>query len=192
MPTVLIPLAEGFEELEAVSIIDILRRAEIDVVVAGLAPGPIAGSRGVRITPDAGLDAALHDEYDMIAMPGGLPGATNLEADERVVECVRAMAAAGKWTCAVCAGPIVLRKAGVLAGKTVTSYPGFLDRAENPDFTYTGAAVETDGRVITSRGPGTAMDFALELVRALLGKDARGRVEQGLVRPEHHTASAAL
>lgn len=184
MPRVLVPIAEGSEELEAISIIDILRRAEIDVTVAGLTPGTITMSRKTRIVPDKTLDEALKDDYDMIALPGGLPGADNLNDDARIRDALQRMNKAGKFVCAVCAAPYVLANAGVLSGKRATSYPGFLETMELSDVEITGAPVVRDGNVITSRGPGTAMDFALELVESLCGRDTRVQVEQRLVRPE--------
>jgi len=180
MSTVLVPLAEGCEELEAVTIVDLLRRAKIHVVTAGLDRHPVKAGRGTTIMPDANLDDALKYDYDMIVLPGGLPGADNLGRDVRVVDLLKRMAAAGKYVCAICAAPKVLAEAGVLAGKRATCYPGMLDGID--DVTCTGAAVEVDGKVITSRGPGTAIDFALRLIEALAGAETRDEVEAGLVR----------
>jgi 4-methyl-5(b-hydroxyethyl)-thiazole monophosphate biosynthesis len=181
MVKVLIPLADGCEELEAVTLIDLLRRAGIDVVTAGLKPGIVKASRGVQLVPDVTLDVALQDRYDMVVLPGGMPGAAHLKADARILDLLRSMAAAGKYTAAICAAPMVLAEAGVLAGKQATSYPGFLDAL--PGVTVSSAPVVQDGKVLTSRGPGTAMDFALALVEALVGAEQRHKVEAGLVRP---------
>ena len=179
---VLVLMAQGCEELEAVTVVDLLRRADVEVVTAGLNRNHVVASRGVRLVPDATLDNALKTEFDMVVLPGGLPGADNLAADARVIALLRKMAKAGKFTCAICAAPTVLGKAGVLAGKRATSYPGFLEKMGLPDVRCTGEAVVKDGKVITSRGPGTAMDFALELIAALKGKRVRNRVEKSLVR----------
>ena len=183
MARVLVPLAPGCEEVEAVTIIDLLRRAKIDVISAGLDDQPVTASRGVRLIPDTNLDAALQQEFDMIVLPGGMPGMTNLKNDPRIIALLQKMAREGKYTCAICAAPAVLAEAGLLAGKAATSYPGFVDRMNLPDITYKNDPVVTDGRVITSRGPGTAMDFALELIEALAGKAKRDEVEAGLQRP---------
>lgn len=180
--SVLVPIAQGCEELEAVTVIDLLRRANARVTVAGLDGTTVVASRGVKLVPDTTLDEALSRDFDMVVLPGGLPGADNLADDERVLGLLRDMADAGKFTCAICAAPLVLAKAGILAGKRATSYPGILDQMGLPDVTCTGAAVERDGMVITSRGPGTAMDFALALIEALDGAGARQQVEKGLVR----------
>jgi 4-methyl-5(b-hydroxyethyl)-thiazole monophosphate biosynthesis len=181
MPKVLVPLADGCEELEAVTIVDLLRRGGIDVVTAGLRPGIVKASRGVQLVPDATLDAALQDSYDMVVLPGGMPGATHLKDDARILDLLQKMAAAGKYTAAICAAPMVLAEAGLLNGKLATSYPGFLDAL--PGVTVSAEAVVRDGQVLTSRGPGTAMDFALALVEVLAGSDRRRQVEAALVRP---------
>jgi len=182
MPRVLVPLAQACEELEAVTIIDLLRRAGIEVVAAGLEPGPVTASRGVVLLPDTVLDEVLDQDFDMIALPGGLPGADHLRDDPRIIELLRKMASAGKYTAAICAAPKVLAKAGLLEGHRLTAYPGALDAIEVPGAHLTGERVEIDERIITSRGPGTAMDFALSLIELLVGKAERDSVEQGLVR----------
>lgn len=179
---VLVLLAQGCEELEAVTITDLLRRANIPVVTAGLDSQPVKGSRGATLVPDCTLDEALTKDYAMVVLPGGLPGADNLAGDSRVLDLLRNMAAAGKFTCAICAAPTVLAKAGVLSGKRATSHPGCLDKMALPDVTFTGEAVCRDGNVITSRSAGTAMDFALALIEALSGADARQQVEKSLLR----------
>lgn len=181
MAKVLVPLADGCEELEAVTIIDLLRRAGVEVTTAGLKPGIVKASRGVQLVPDVTLDVALQDPYDMVVLPGGMPGATHLRDDPRIIGLLKQMAAAGKYTAAICAAPSVLAAAGVLAGKRATSYPGFLDGIAG--VVMRPEPVVQDGGVITSRGPGTAMDFALALIEALVGRAKRDEVEAGLVRP---------
>ena len=182
MARVLVPLADGCEELEAVTIIDLLRRGGIEVIVAGLKTGMVKASRGTQLMPDTTLDAALLEEYDMVVLPGGMPGAQHLKNDARVIALIQKMAAAGRYTAAICAAPTVLAEAGVLSGKTATGYPGFLEKMNLADVTLSTEAVVRDGQVITSRGPGTAMDFALSLVEILSSADTRRQVEAGLVR----------
>lgn len=182
VPRVLVPLAQGCEELEAITIIDLLRRAGIEVTSAGLDAGSVTASRGVTLIPDTDLESALKSDYDMIVLPGGLPGADHLDDDERIRSVLKKMANNGKYTAAICAAPKVLANAGVLAGKTATSYPGFLDNLDLSDTTLSNEAVVRDGKVITSRGPGTAIDFALELIEVLSGKEKRNEVETALAR----------
>jgi len=178
---VLVPLAEGCEELEAVTIIDILRRAGIEVVTAGLEPGPVRASRGVTLVPDTLLERVMHEEFDMIALPGGKGGADRLAHDARMRDLLTRAVESGKYIAAICAAPGVLAKAGLLTGRRATSFPGILD--DRSDIQLSKESVVQDGRIITSRGPGTAMDFALELVRLLLGDAARSAVEAPLQRP---------
>lgn len=180
MPKVLIPLAQGCEELEAVTIIDILRRAGIEVISAGLDTQPVRASRGTVLIPDTMLDAALKHDYDMVVLPGGLPGTTHLRNDARILDLVKRMAQQGRYVAAICAAPSVLAAAGLLDGKRAACYPSCLD--EFPRVNLQTAAVVEDGKLITSRGPGTAMDFALILVERLAGQAKRSEVEAGLQR----------
>ena len=183
MATGLVPLAQGCEELEAVTIIDLLRRAGITVVTAGLDDAPVKASRGTVLIPDTTLDAVMAQEFDMLVMPGGLPGADHLNQDSRIHALLKQMSEADKYTAAICAAPKVLASAGLLKGKHATSYPGSIDVAGLQDVMYEEQPVVIDGKVITSRGPGTAMDFALTLIELLLGKTKRGEVEAPLQRP---------
>ncbi len=183
MPRVLVPLAPGCEELEAVTVIDLLRRAEIEVVTAGLAPGPVTCSRGTVLVPDVDLDDVVEETFDMVVLPGGLPGATNLGDDPRVPDLLARQAAADRWSAAICAAPAVLASTGLLDGRSATSFPGAIDGARYPEVRLIEEPVVTDGTVVTSRGPGTAMDFALHLIELLLGRDRRNAVEAKLMRP---------
>ncbi|MBI5659875.1 MAG: DJ-1/PfpI family protein [Nitrosomonadales bacterium] len=180
MPKVLVPLAQGCEEIEAATIIDILRRAGIETVSAGLDARPVRASHGLALLPDTTLDAALGQDFDMIVLPGGLPGTDNLRADARILDLLKRMAQQGKVVAAICAAPSVLAAAGLLDGRKATCYPTCLDNFPKVDL-QTAAVVE-DGKLITSRGPGTAMDFALALVERLAGRARRMEVEAGLVR----------
>lgn len=180
MGSVLVLFASGSEELEAVTIVNILRRGGVEVTLAGLQPGLLRGSRGTQIMPDTTLDQALAHNYDMVVLPGGQPGTNNLKADPRVIQLLQRMATQGKFVCAICAAPAVLAAAGLLNGRHATCFPTCLDGYPAVKL-ETGAVVE-DGRLISSRGPGTAMDFALTLVERLAGKAKRDEVEAGLVR----------
>jgi 4-methyl-5(b-hydroxyethyl)-thiazole monophosphate biosynthesis len=180
MKTALVLFAEGSEELEAVTVVNILRRAGVTVTLAGLSDGALKGSRGITLQPDTTLNAVLNDDFDMLVLPGGMPGTRHLQADARVLKLAQDMALNGKYVTAICAAPMVLATAGLLAGRRATCYPTCLD--EFPDVLLQTTAVVEDGQLITSRGPGTAMDFALTLAERLTGKARRDEVEAGLVR----------
>src|SRR5690606_2392294 len=181
MSSVLIPLAAGCEELEAVTVIDLLRRAGIQVVAAGLAAGPVRCSRGTVIVPDAALDDVLAQPFDMIVLPGGMPGAEHLKNDGRIISLLQQMVVSGKYVAAICAAPMALHAAGLLEGKAATSFPGVLDKLAGTH-RYSTDPVVIDGKIITSRGPGTAMDFALALIELLCGAGQRHKVEASLQR----------
>jgi 4-methyl-5(b-hydroxyethyl)-thiazole monophosphate biosynthesis len=183
MPRVLIPLAPGCEELEAVTLIDLLRRAEIEVVAAGLEPGPVRASRGTVLVPDLELKEVADQLFDMVLLPGGLPGATNLDRDERIHDLLARHAAVDRWTAAICAAPKVLANAGLLDGRKATSFPGAIAPADHPEVRLLEEPVVVDGRIATSRGPGTAMDFALCLIELLVDRERRDTVEAKLMRP---------
>jgi 4-methyl-5(b-hydroxyethyl)-thiazole monophosphate biosynthesis len=183
MARALVPLAQGCEELEAVTVIDLLRRAGVEVVTAGLDAAPVTGSRGVRLIPDTSLEQVLGEPFDMVVLPGGQPGADHLRDDPRIGRLLQHAARRGAFTAAICAAPKVLAHAGLLAGRRATSYPGALSGLDLPDTELTEDPVVVDGRLITSRGPGTAMDFALELISLLAGPARRREVEERLVRP---------
>jgi 4-methyl-5(b-hydroxyethyl)-thiazole monophosphate biosynthesis len=203
MARVLVPLAEGFEEIEAVTVIDLLRRAGIEVCIAKVAgsedagpgvgadgdpasegPDLVTGSHGIAVQADARL-AELDDAgFDMIVLPGGMPGAAHLKADSRVIAMLRGARERGAYVAAICAAPSVLAHAGLLDGRAATSFPGFLDAQSAPGVQLSTAPVVIDGRIVTSRGPGTAIDFALTLIELLAGGRVRGETESRLQRPQ--------
>jgi 4-methyl-5(b-hydroxyethyl)-thiazole monophosphate biosynthesis len=182
MPAVLVPLAQGCEELEAVTIIDLLRRANITVVTAGLDEKPVKASRGVVLVPDTTLEKALQQSFDMIVLPGGLEGTKQLNADPRIHTLLKNMHQQGKFTAAICAAPKVLASTGLLTHRSATGYPGVLESMQLSDTQLIDAPVVEDGKIITSKGPGTAMDFALTLIEKLTDQKTRAQVEAGLVR----------
>lgn len=179
MKTVCVPLAPGFEEIEAVTIIDVLRRADVRVVVAGTEPGPIRGSHGIVVTPDVTVDGVDAETLDMVALPGGMPGTAHLRDSAAVRALVARVARAGRYTAAICAAPIVLAAEGLLAGRRATSHPSVRDQLG--EARYDEAAVVADGTIVTSRGAGTAMEFALELVRLLVDDATVERLRNAMV-----------
>ncbi|MBF0154255.1 MAG: DJ-1/PfpI family protein [Magnetococcales bacterium] len=185
MKRVLVPLAQGCEELEAVTLIDLFRRAGIEVVSAGLDDQPVKASRGVVLIPDATLDRVIDQEFDLIVLPGGLPGTERLNKDVRIKALLQKMASAGKYVAAICAAPSVLAHAGLLQGRQATSYPGVLEKMSLADVTIVHAPVVTDDRIVTSRGPGTALLFGLDLIEKLVGEAKRLEVAKGLLADPH-------
>lgn len=183
MLRVLIPLAPGCEELEAVTIIDLLRRAELEVVTAGIEPGAVVCSRGTVLVPDVDLDDVAEDDFDLVVLPGGQPGASHLDRDTRIHDLLARQAAAERWTAAICAAPAVLASTGLLDGRAATSFPGAIDASRYPEIRLLEQPVVVDGKVVTSRGPGTAMDFALQLIELCVGVERRVAVEEKLMRP---------
>lgn len=182
MPRVLIPLAQGCEELEAVTIIDLLRRADIEVMTAGLDSHPVTGAHGTVFIPDTTLDSVINETFDMIVLPGGLPGAENLREDQRIIQLLRRHAHQGQYVAAICAAPKVLAHAGLLDNHQATCYPGSLDEFNLNSDNLSQAATIVDDKIITSRGPGTALDFALTLIEQLTSKQKRDEVERPLLR----------
>jgi 4-methyl-5(b-hydroxyethyl)-thiazole monophosphate biosynthesis len=161
--------AEGFEEIEATTIVDVLRRAEFDVIMTGVESLQVTGAHGMTFAMDTLLSDLDRAGLQAVVLPGGIPGATNLRDSQPVLDLLRQTAAAGKHVAAICAAPIALQAAGLIKGKTVTSYPAFAAQLHN--VTHTGGACEVDGRIVTGSGPGTALTFSLQLVREL-GKPA--------------------
>jgi len=164
--TILVPLAPGFEEIEAVAIVDVLRRAELHVTLAGLQPGAILGAHGLTLETDAHLDEVEPGSIGALVLPGGQPGTDNLMADERILELCRRLAEAEKPVAAICAAPMVLAEAGLLEGRAATSHPSVRNRLAGAEVLDQPRVVRS-GPVLTSQGPGTALEFALALVGLL-------------------------
>ena len=177
MASVLVILAEGFEEIEAVTIIDVLRRAGVAVTSASLGNPSVGGAHGMSLLADCELDDSSNQTFDAILLPGGMPGSRNLRDDPRVLARLRQQEKDNRYLGAICAAPIALEAAGVLKGKRATSFPGF----DLPSAHYCEDRVVTDGKVVTSRGPGTALEFALEWVKILIGSESAEQLRQGMV-----------
>lgn len=178
---VLVLLAEGFEEIEAITVVDVLRRAGLEVTVASLAgAGLVTGSHGIAVAADATLDAVDTERFGALVLPGGMPGTKHLANDARVIALVQRYAAAGRALAAICAAPMVLARAGVLQGRQATSHPSV--RAQLAGATVLGEpAVVTSATIVTSQGAGTAMLFALELVRQWKGRDVAERLAEAMI-----------
>ena len=181
MSKVLVPLAPGFEEIEAITVIDILRRAGVEVVVAGTQPGPIEASRKTKHLPDCILDDIHAEEFDMIVLPGGQPGATNLRRDARIKRIIGALRAKNRHIAAICAAPTVLAAYGVLKERAATSHPSVRDEVAANARQFSDQRVVVDGPVVTSQAAGTAMEFAFSLVEILCGADKAAEVNRGVL-----------
>jgi 4-methyl-5(b-hydroxyethyl)-thiazole monophosphate biosynthesis len=182
MTQALVPLAQGCEELEAITITDLLVRAGIEVTTCGLDDKPVKASRGTTIIPDTTIEKVQNTPYDLIVLPGGLPGADHLRDNEPLQALIKKQVSENRYMAAICAAPKALAAAGVLTGKTATGFPGVLAALGDSSINLSDNAVEIDGNIITSRGPGTAMDFALTLIELLEGKEKRDEVNAQMVR----------
>ena len=159
-----------------------MRRANIEVITASLSDEPVKCARETIIIADTTLDKVIDDSFDLMVLPGGLPGADNLNADPRIHQLIDRLNAENKKIAAICAAPKVLLENGILDGKQATAYPGALSALNTSKIKLNEEAVQIDGNVITSKGPGTAMDFALTLIEQLIDANARLQVEKPLFR----------
>lgn len=173
-------LAEGFEEIEALCVLDLLRRAKVETKTVGVTGKIVNGSHNIPVVCDI-LESELdiNDAFDMIILPGGLPGSDNLHASKVVDAFIKKASEDNKFICAICAAPYILGVRGILRGKNATCYPGFENKLEGAICQATG--VVRDGKIITGRAMGSATDFALEIIEALLGKEAREKVRASII-----------
>jgi len=178
---VLVPLAPGFEEIEAITVIDILRRAGVEVVVAGTQSGPIPASRNTRHLPDCLLDEVNAGDFDMLVLPGGQPGTNNLRADPRVHRIIENIQQRNGRIAAICAAPGILAAYGMLEGRAATSHPVVRDEVTARAKQYSEERVVVDGPVVTSRSAGTAMEFAFKLPEILCGPEKATEVNKGVL-----------
>ncbi len=179
----LIFLANGFEELEALAPIDVLRRAGVHVTTAGVQATDdnlVCGAHSVRVLCDIRASEVNPAEYDFVYFPGGMPGATNLAACPQCLEAARVIYNAGGFVCAICAAPIVLEAAGLLDNQEYTCYPGFEKRISHG--TYTGKFIQKSGRILTACGPAAALDFSLEILRAGGASALAAQLAAGMMR----------
>lgn len=176
-------LATGFEDIEALAPIDIMRRAGLDVVTVSITgSNVVASAHGVSVLADALIEDIDFAAAEMIVLPGGLPGSTNLDACQTLREGIRAHFEQGKPLAAICAAPLVYGHMGLLRGVKATCYPGV--ETELAGATYTAAIVEKDGQFITGKGPGAAMEFGYALVERMLGEAASEPLRKGMIYAE--------
>ena len=180
MKTIFVFLADGFEEIEALAPVDILRRAGLSVkTVSVMGEQVVAGAHGVPVLADVMFDEINAEDAEMILLPGGLPGATNLDAHQGLSQMILDFAKEEKPLAAICAAPLVFGNRGLLEGKKATCYPGFETYLKGAQ--YTAALVEKDGNFITGKGPGAAMEFAFAIVEKYCGMDKVNELKQGMM-----------
>lgn len=176
---VLIPLAEGFEEIEAVALIDVLRRGEVDVIIGGVEGEYIASARNVVIKADKRIEDIDANTLDMIVLPGGYGGTMKLAENQKVQSLIKELNANGKLVGAICAAPIALKEAGVLKG-AYTCYPSVEEKTGKENYVADKIVVKSDN-VMTSKGPGTAVCFGLEILKELMGESVAKKVKEEML-----------
>ena len=180
MMRVLIPVANGSEEMETVILVDMLRRAGWEVLLAGIEGGePVTASHGIRLVPDAQWERLDLSTFDMMVLPGGLKGAEAFCANDGVQEALRIFDIEELWIGAICAAPLALDQAGILKKRAFTCYPGLEEKINRPD--RSDEAVVVDGHIVTSQGPGTAIPFALKLIELVDGEKAADQVASAMI-----------
>lgn len=173
-------MAEGCEEIEALTVVDLLRRAKLEITTISITGNTsVTGSHGITFLTDALFENVNFDEFDAVVLPGGMPGTIHLGEHDGVNSVIKEFATAGKLVCAICAAPSVLGAAGILEGKSATSYPGFEDKLTGA--TVSKEPVVTDGNVITSRGMGTAIDFGLEIIKYLKDEETAAELSEKII-----------
>lgn len=183
MNRVLVPFTTGVEEIECIAVVDILRRANIEVCLASLDGGTVTGRSGITIAADAALADVKNDKWDMVVLPGGLPNAHLLRDDAHVKAVVQRLHDQCKSIAAICAAPTALAAYGITAGRKVTSYPAFQQEMKQlaPSSVYSDEAVVEDDFLITSRAAGTAVAFALRLVARLCGEEKAEEIRESII-----------
>lgn len=173
-------LANGFEEIEALYTVDVLRRAGVDIKTVGVGNKTITGSHKISVVCDV-IDSEISpdDDFDMVILPGGLPGSTNLDESEIVDAFLKKANECDRFICAICAAPFILGKRGLLKGKRATCFPGFENQLEGA--TIVDAGCVRDGKIITGRAMGSAHEFALEILSALLGNDTASKIKNAII-----------
>ncbi len=179
MSQVAVLLADGFEEIEAVTIVDVLRRADVQVRTLALKNKSVRGAHGITMEADALLEQEHSRNWDLVVLPGGQPGANTLRDDPRVASLIERQLGQNRKVAAICAAPIALGAHGMLKGRRATCYPGFEDQLHEAKLTLDPVVVDQD--ITTSRGPGTAMSFALSLVEQLKGKSQADAIRKGML-----------
>lgn len=179
MSKIIVPISNGFEEIEAITVVDICRRAGLEVVITALETLKTKGANGIEIVANCMIDEISSSEFDMIVLPGGLPNAFNLAEDKKVQELLKSFKKEDKYIAAICAAPYALHSADVL-NTSYTCYPSFEEKIRLDGY-KSDEKVVIDGKIITSQGPATAMQFALEILKTLCGESKYKELKKGLL-----------
>ncbi|MEM3437741.1 MAG: DJ-1/PfpI family protein [Nitrososphaerales archaeon] len=178
MTKALVLIAPGFEEIEASTIVDILRRCNVEVTMVGLKPDIVEGSHKIGFKVDKFIEDVSVKDFDAVICPGGAPGYENLRKDQRVLNMIKEAFNSNKLVAAICASPAVLSDAGILEGKSCTIYPGMEEEIKKGGGKLKRSLVVVDGNIVTSRGPATALLFALKIAEKLVGKEIAKKVRK--------------
>ena len=179
MKKVLIPVLDGFEEIEALTTVDVLRRAGAEVIMAGASMEAVEGRNKIKVLPDAALKDMMDKEFDLIVLPGGTKGTENLRKNKDVHKIILEHFGKGRLTAAICAAPTVLSMLGITKGRTITSHPSVRSELQNEKISIERVVI--DKNLLTSQSPGTAMEFAFALVEALFGREKAREVNKGVM-----------
>lgn len=171
--------ATGYEEIEALAVVDVLRRGNIEVSMVGVNSKTVVSARGISINMDTTLDELNHDEIDMMVLPGGVPGVINLEASEKLMSELKSFKEKGKWLAAICAAPSILGNQGLLVGEKATCYPNYESKLIGCE--HVDERVVVSGKIVTGKGAGTAIDFALKILEVLESKEVADKVRKSMI-----------
>ncbi len=174
--------APGFEEIEAIATVDMLRRAQLAVTTVGIGAKTVTGSHGITIVCDKSGDALDISDCSAVVLPGGMPGTNNLEQSPLVQSCLEQASQRGAWICAICAAPLILGHKNLLQGRRATCYPGYEQELYGAE--ATGDAVCTDNNIITGKGAGAVFNFAAAIIAALRGSEAAAEIKEGMQCPD--------
>lgn len=185
MAKAIILLADGFEEVEAITVIDVLRRCDVELLIAGLGKEHVKSARGVKIIPDKSIDEVIEskdiESSDAVILPGGGKGVENLKKNEKVKKLLKAFMSRNKTIAAICAAPTALASFGLLKNRKATVYPGLENELKEAGAEHVDSKIVVDGNIITSKGPGTAFNFAFELAKELAGREKAEEVAKAML-----------
>lgn len=171
--------ATGYEEIEALAVVDVLRRGKVEVSMVGVSSKTVVSARGISINMDTTLDEVNHEEIDMMVLPGGVPGIINLESNEKLINQLKSFKEQGKWLAAICAAPSILGTHGLLVGEKATCYPNYESKLVGCE--HIDEKVVVSGKIVTGQGAGAALEFAFKILEVLQGKEIADEVRKAMI-----------